>query len=119
MSRERSERVALAALEGAADEKLAEADIRPPPSQAAGSSSKPESAPAPPVPSGVPESRLPHQNDAPQPIPVADVPSRLATTIPRAKPRGRRIWTAADIAVVSVAIAVIGASLACLVWVLR
>src|SRR5262249_5212498 len=94
--------LALLELESAPDERLADGD-------------------APPLPVLVPVN-VPVPESAPAPVaaaaPIADV-SRSATTVPRARPRGRRAWTAADIALAVVAIAVIGVSLAGLVWVLR
>ncbi len=101
----------LAELEAAADEVVPEAAAPPPPppselaapASAAGGAPPPSAAPP-------PESRMA------APAPIAEVGSRTATTVVR--PR-RRVWTAADIMVVTIAIAVIAASVAGLVWVLR
>ena len=104
--------VALAELEAAADEVVPDAAVPPPPgppsvivAPSVPGSAPPKSA-APP-----PESRM-----AAQPAPIAEVGSRTATTVVR---RPRRVWTAADVMVVTIAVAVIGASVAGLVWVLR
>jgi pSer/pThr/pTyr-binding forkhead associated (FHA) protein len=95
--------VALAELEAAEDEELREEDAPPaPPSRAL-----PPSAPASDEP---PASRM---SDAPQ-APIAQIVP--VSAIPR-KPR--RTWTIADVLVVTIALAVIGASVAGLVWVLR
>lgn len=101
--------LALADLEAAPDEVLREAELVPEPSANA---SNP--APEPPPPASAappPESR--HAAEAP----IAEVAARVAPTVKRAVQR--RVWTAADIAVVTIAVAVIGASIAGLVWVLR
>jgi pSer/pThr/pTyr-binding forkhead associated (FHA) protein len=111
--------LALAELEAAADEKLLDADAPlPPPSIV---NPPPPSNAAPATGSALPESR----HDPGQQAPIAEVQrdlpsgSRTAPTVPRAKPRGLRTWTAADVIVVTIAVLVIGASVACLVWVLR
>lgn len=103
---------ALAQLEAAADELVADADApsQPPPSVVVTSSAAEAPTPASEPPS--PSSRAESQRAAP----IADMGSRTAPTVIRQK---RRVWTAADIAVLSIAILVIGASLAGLVWVLR
>jgi pSer/pThr/pTyr-binding forkhead associated (FHA) protein len=97
--------LALLELESSPDERLADEDAPPAPPVNVNVS----------VPESVSES-------APAPAaPIATV-SRTATTVPRAPARGRRghrAWGAADIALAVVAIAVIGVSLAGLVWVLR
>lgn len=104
--------LALAELEAAEDEPLPDADAppAPPPSVAAPASATPASAT--PASSEAPGSRVAAQVDAP----IAEVGSRTATTVVR---RPRRVWTAADVLVVTIAVAVIGASVAGLVWVLR
>jgi pSer/pThr/pTyr-binding forkhead associated (FHA) protein len=96
--------LALAELEAAADEAIADVDAPPPPVSAEGAPAPPSAAP-------------------PEPAvgaPIAEIAkgggSRSATTVTR-KPR--RTWTAADILVVTIAMAIIGASVAGLVWVLR
>jgi pSer/pThr/pTyr-binding forkhead associated (FHA) protein len=83
--------LALAELEAAPDEKLPEAGAPPPPSTA-------EPAPA-------------------QAAPIAEDPRERTTYVkPKTK---KRVWTAADFAVVTIAVLVISVSLAGLVWVLR
>lgn len=102
--------VALAELEAAADEVVPDAAAPPPPpSSVIGAPSAPGSA-APASAASPPESRMA------APAPIAEVGSRTATTVVR---RPRRVWTAADVMVVTIAVAVIGASVAGLVWVLR
>lgn len=102
--------VALAELEAAADEIVPDAAAPPPPpSSVIVAPSAPGSA-APPSAASPPESRMA------APAPIAEVGSRTATTVVR---RPRRVWTAADVMVVTIAVAVIGASVAGLVWVLR
>ncbi|MBX3204624.1 MAG: FHA domain-containing protein [Labilithrix sp.] len=103
--------LALAELEAAADEPLpdAEAPPEPPPSTAAPSSA---AAHAPPASAEPPGSRISAHADAP----IAEIASRTAPTVIR---RPRRVWTAADVMVVTIAVAVISASIAGLVWVLR
>jgi pSer/pThr/pTyr-binding forkhead associated (FHA) protein len=105
---------ALLDLEAAADEPLREADVPPAPTPAAGN--PPSENPPPPASIGTPESQ--RMQDAPiAEIAPAAPNSRNMPTVPRAKPR--RVWTAADILVVTVAIVVIGASIAGLIWVLK
>jgi pSer/pThr/pTyr-binding forkhead associated (FHA) protein len=105
--------LALAELEAAADEPIADADAPPPPV-----SPPPPSSPVP-----APEDAPASTEAAPAPsrrgaeAPVADFTSRTAPTVARARPR--RAWTGADVAVATIAVAVIGASLAGLFWVLR
>jgi pSer/pThr/pTyr-binding forkhead associated (FHA) protein len=102
---------ALAELEAAADEPLPEERAPPPPP-----AEPPPHAPTPeppPASTGLPESRA-HVE-----APIAAVNPRLAATVP-ARRRGKsRSWTAADIAVVTIAVLVIGVSIAGLVWVLK
>jgi len=100
--------LALAELEAAADEQLPDADAPPPPSSIA----QPSAAPPPPSAEAPPESRMSAQPEAP----IAEVGSRTATTVVR---RPRRVWTPADVMVVTIAVAIIAASIAGLVWVLR
>ncbi len=108
--------LALAKLEALADEKLGDAEAPPPPPS--------PSMVNPPPPSAASQGALPESvHDPGQQAPIAEVmpPSRSGTapTVPRAKPRGRKTWTPADVIVATVAMIVIGASIACLVWVLR
>jgi len=111
---------ALADLEAAVDEPLRDADIpdEPLPSVIIANTSPPTVDPpaSPPASLGTPESQRM------QVAPIADVPaavpnSRHLPTVPRGKPK--RVWTAADILVVTIAILVIAASIAGLVWVLK
>lgn len=98
--------LALAELEAAADEPLPDDAAPPaPPSSVAVASVAPPPAPSAPGPATA---------AAPAPAPVDG--SRTATTVVRRK---RRVWTMADVMVVTVAALVIGASLAGLAWVLR
>jgi pSer/pThr/pTyr-binding forkhead associated (FHA) protein len=101
--------LALAELEAADDEPLPDAEAPPPPPSSVGA--PPPSAPAP-ASAPPPESHMGSAHVAP----IAEVGSRSAPTVVRKR---RRVWTAADIAVVTIAVVVIGASLAGLVWVLR
>lgn len=101
--------LALAELEAAADEQLPDADAPPPPPS---SVAHPNAAPPPPSAEPPPESRVSAQPEAP----IAEVGSRTATTVVR---RPRRVWTPADVMVVTIAVAIIAASIAGLVWVLR
>ncbi len=100
---------ALAELEAAADEAMREEDIPPEPEPT------PEPAPAvaPPDPA---ESRAPASaGGRPAPIAEAPVDTSQMTRIPREK----RGWTVTDLLVVTLALGVIAASIAGLVWVLR
>ena len=101
--------LALAELEAAADEQLPDADAPPPPPSSVAQAS---AAPSPPSAEPPPESRVSAQPEAP----IAEVGSRTATTVVR---RPRRVWTPADVMVVTIAVAIIAASIAGLVWVLR
>jgi len=88
--------VVLAELESAPDEKLPDVAVPPP-----------NAPPAEPSEVAAPE----------QAAPIARDPRDRTTYVkPRRKPRA---WTPADVAVVTIAVAVIAASLAALVWVLR
>jgi hypothetical protein len=114
--------VALAELEAAEDEKMTDKDIPPqpappgdPPSVAAASST-----------AGAPASRAaPQSSDAPPAsrmsltgaAPIAEIASDTAA-MPRVA-QTRRGWTMTDFLVVTLALGVIGASIAGLVWVLR
>lgn len=100
--------IALAELESAADEKLPEEGAPPPP---------PALADTPPASSSngePPASRVSEAGAAPIAEVSGDEPRPLAP------PRRRgRAWTITDVLVVTIALAVIGASVAGLVWVLR
>lgn len=93
--------IALADLEAAADEKMPEGTEPPPP--------KSENAPVP----SAPTSRVSEGGAAP----IAEV-AREEARVAAQRPRGRA-WTVTDLIVVTVALAVIGASVAGLVWVLK
>jgi hypothetical protein len=95
---------ALADLEAAPDEALSEEEAPPAPRSSSGPSKPP--APAEPA----PPSRLSQAGAAP----IAEV----EPATPSARPP-RRTWTVTDVIVVLVALSVIGASIAGLVWVLR
>ncbi|MFO0734378.1 MAG: FHA domain-containing protein [Labilithrix sp.] len=100
----------LADLAALPDEKLPAAEEPPPPSSIP-SSLRPASA-APPA--------TPPPAEPTAAAPIAEVPktdSRSETTVVRRK--SKRTWGTVDYAVVGVAIVIIGASLAGLVWVLR
>lgn len=94
--------IALAELEAAADEKMKEGDAPPPP----------KSEEAPPVESA-PASRASEGAAAP----IAEVAREEPPPVAR-RPKGRA-WTVTDLVVVTVALAVIGASVAGLIWVLK
>jgi pSer/pThr/pTyr-binding forkhead associated (FHA) protein len=94
--------IALADLEAAADEKMKESDVPPPP----------RSEEAPPVESA-PASRASEGAVAP----IAEVAREEPPPVAR-RPKGRA-WTVTDLVVVTVALAVIGASVAGLIWVLK
>ena len=94
--------LALAELEAADDEPVSEAEAPPPPDL--------PPAPAPPP---APES----QRLEAAPAPIAEVAAQR--NAPTYVKKRKRVWTAADILVVTIAVAVISTSLAGLVWVLR
>ncbi len=96
--------LALAELESVADERLPEEAAPPAPASSA--------APVAPPPSVAPPADAPPAAGAP----IAEVASRAATTVVRTK---KRVWTGADLLVLSIAALVIGASIAGLAWVLR
>lgn len=99
--------VALAELESAVDEPLAEADAPPPPPSV-------HAEPPPPAPEEPPP---PSSQHVPS---IAGGPIAEVATVPQpTPPPKRRAWTMTDVLVVLVAVSVIGASLAALVWVLR
>lgn len=100
--------IALAELEAAADEKLPEEGAPPPP---APSVVEPAPSPASEEP---PASRLSQAGAAP----IAEV-ARDEAALPLAPKRKGRAWTMTDVLVVTIALCVIGASVAGLVWVLR
>lgn len=95
--------LALSELESAPDEPLAEADAPP----------APVSLAAPPPP---PEPPVSQQVPAPE-APIAEAPKPIPPSPPARKKK--RVWTPADIGVVTIAVAMIALSLAGLVWVLR
>lgn len=98
--------IVLADLGSLADEKLPpDAEPPPPPSSLAGPPTPPVAAP--------PPSAAPAAAIAEVPVPE----SRAAVTVRR--PGSRRTWGLVDVLVVGVAVAIIGASIAGLVWVLR
>jgi pSer/pThr/pTyr-binding forkhead associated (FHA) protein len=98
---------ALAQLEAVADEALPD-EAAPPP---------PPSAHAPSAPPPAPAAAPPPESQRAVAAPIAEVASRTAPTVPRA--RQRRVWTFADVMLVTIAVVVIGLSLAALVWVLK
>jgi pSer/pThr/pTyr-binding forkhead associated (FHA) protein len=103
--------LALAEIEAAGDERLADEAAPPPPT----SIHAPKSAPPPPEPEkkeeeAPPKSRMEQMGGAP----IAEVAPPSIRPTPR-----RRTWTMTDVFVITLAVAVIGASLAGLVWVLR
>jgi pSer/pThr/pTyr-binding forkhead associated (FHA) protein len=97
--------IALAELEAAADEHMRDEDAPPPPASIA-------AAPPPPSPEPPAEAIA----DAPAAARTAEAPIEPAAPPPPVRRRG---WTATDIVVVSLAVSVIAASIAGLVWVLR
>ena len=112
--------LALAELEAADDEAMREDDVPPPPVRAI--------APPPPPPSARPSTKVPasRTSDDEMPpsrmsqsgaAPMAQLSSNTAD-MPRVY-RPKRGWTMTDVLVVTLALAVIGASVAGLVWVLR
>jgi pSer/pThr/pTyr-binding forkhead associated (FHA) protein len=113
---------ALAELEAAEDEAMREDDVPPVPPSASAPAPGPSSA-APSASSKV--SRAPTPADDPPPsqmshggaAPIAEVAADTAD-MPRL-PRQKKGWTMTDFLVVTLALAVIGASIAGLVWVLR
>ena len=96
--------MALEELEAAADERIPDEEPPPPPpSQAKPASAAADAAPA-------PSARSP--NAAPI-VQVGDVSTKASTTV------SSRRWTATDVLVVVIALGVIGASIAGLVWLLK
>ena len=104
----------LAELEAAADEHMAEADVppEPPPSAAAAPAEPAPSAAEPPPASSAPASRAQEVADAP----IAELLQEPPVLPPRPRKRG---WTPTDFLVVTLAVTVIAASIAGLVWVLK
>ena len=92
--------VVLAELEAAPDEALADADAPP----------APVSRAAPPPPASIPTS----QRELAPEAPIAESPR-----VSLAPSKRKRVWTPADIGVVTAALAVIAVSIAGLIWVLR
>lgn len=105
---------ALAELEAAEDEALREEDAPPAPT----ATPEPPAAPV----AETPSASVRENEPAPPPSRAADAPiARLGdddASEPREAPR-KRGWTATDFLVVTLAVGVIGASIAGLVWVLR
>lgn len=98
--------LALAELEAADDEALADGDAAPPPVEdPTRSDTGPSSVAA-------PESRAASAH----PAPIAEV-GAASPSVARGRPK--RTWSAPDLLVVTIAVLVIGASVASLVWVLR
>jgi pSer/pThr/pTyr-binding forkhead associated (FHA) protein len=100
---------ALAELEAAADERMNDDDVPPEPA--------PPAASAPPAAAPASTRDEPPPSAVPNAAPIAAV-AEIPPSIPGVR-RRRRGWTATDLFVVTLAIAVIGASVAGLVWVLR
>jgi pSer/pThr/pTyr-binding forkhead associated (FHA) protein len=106
--------LALAQIEAAADERLADEGVPPPPRSSVSGAPTGAAEPAQTAAAAPPSASA----LAAAPIaPIAPAIGRNATTVPRA--RARRGWTGADLALVTIAIFVIGVSLAGLVWILR
>ncbi|HSO34560.1 MAG TPA: FHA domain-containing protein [Labilithrix sp.] len=109
--------LALAELEAAEDEAMREDDV--PPLPASSAPPAPPAAPSPP--SKVSRAPTPADESPPsrmsQAAPIAEI-APDTTEMPRVA-RGKRGWTMTDFLVVTLALAVIGASIAGLVWVLR
>jgi hypothetical protein len=103
--------LALAELEAANDERLADADAPPPPPSSVALPSVPAASGPPAAPP--PASAAPAEGKS---APIAEIGSRTAPTVVRKR---KRVWTTADVIVVTIAVIVIGASIAGLVWVLR
>ncbi|MBS2016517.1 MAG: FHA domain-containing protein [Deltaproteobacteria bacterium] len=112
---------ALAELEAAEDEALREEDVPappgPPPAAAPPAATSTASADAKPAPAG-----SEHEDAGPPPsqaaaAPIVSLGDPVEAERPRAAPK--RAWTATDFLVVTIAVGVIGASIAGLVWVLR
>jgi pSer/pThr/pTyr-binding forkhead associated (FHA) protein len=107
---------ALAELEAAADEAMREEDIPPPPPEP---EPEREAAAAPPAASGRgPSSSAPPPSKFEGSAPIAEVVAADTSQMMRV-PAKKRGWTMTDVLVVTLALAVIGASIAGLVWVLR
>ena len=104
---------ALAELEAAADEAMREEDIPPPPAPV---ERAPDVAPV-----HAPANDAPAAASGPAPaVGAAPIAEIAADTSEMARvPRARRGWTMTDLLVVTLALGVIAASLAGLVWVLR
>jgi pSer/pThr/pTyr-binding forkhead associated (FHA) protein len=104
--------IALAELEAAVDEPLAEADAPPPPPSLAQPSAPVASVPATSTPSAPAEE--PHVPS------IAGGPIAEIATVPHPySPPPRRSWTITDLLVIAIALGVIGASVVGLIWVLR
>ncbi len=98
----------LADLEAADDERIREEDAPDAPEPLSIPSARPGSSPE-------PEPAPPSRADPSAAAPIADVVAAPARPVAKKK----RAWTATDILVVFVALAVIGASLVGLVWIVR
>jgi pSer/pThr/pTyr-binding forkhead associated (FHA) protein len=108
--------VALAELEAAADEAMREEDIPAPPAPVSTAPSAP--APAPASRSG--PASAPGSTAAPSNVGTAPIAEIAEDTSQMARvPRAKRGWTMTDLLVVTLALGVIAASIAGLVWVLR
>ena len=110
--------LALAELEAAEDEAMREDDVPPVPISASVAAG-PGAAPAPA--SKVPRAPTPEEDAPPsQMAQAAPIAAVVADTSDMVRvPRGKRGWTMTDFLVVTLAVGVIGASIAGLVWVLR
>jgi pSer/pThr/pTyr-binding forkhead associated (FHA) protein len=102
---------ALAQIEAAGDERIAEGAAPPPPPSIHGAKPEPPPPPPPPAPEEEPpKSRMEQMGGAP----IAEIAEQPIARTPK-----RRAWTITDVFVITLAVAVIGASIAGLVWVLR
>ena len=112
---------ALAELEAAADEAMRDEDIPPLPADPAPPPA-PVSATHPPSKRAATSSPPPSSDPPPSAFegaaPIAEVASDTST-MTRTRSSGKKGWTMTDVLVVTLALGVIGASIAGLVWVLR
>ena len=120
--------LALAELEAAEDEALREEDAPPVPQSSLAPAPPPEPAPLPPRSAVAPRSKSGGEEAPPSQMshaaPIAAVSEEQANAplekMKRVSSSHRnRVWTMTDLLVVALAVALIGASLAGLVWVLR
>jgi pSer/pThr/pTyr-binding forkhead associated (FHA) protein len=108
---------ALAELEAAADEAMREEDIPSPPAPVSTATSAPA---RPPASITGPASSAPGSTAAPSTVGTAPIAEIASDTSQMARvPRAKRGWTMTDVLVVTLALGVIAASIAGLVWVLR